>query len=143
MKLYLSGPIATEPDFVNLFKKDADWLRDVGYEVVNPVEVQACESRSCGGEDKSEYIHTWQCYMKYDLAAMLTCDAVAVQADHWASKGAALEIYLAMQVGMPVNSVRQWASKAVREYVASIKNQPLQVLSPVLESRVLKDIPQA
>lgn len=126
MKLYISGPIATEPDFVALFKKDELWLKSVGYETVNPVEVIACR------DDRDEYIvparcletgqaakpgdpHSWQCYMKYDIAAMMTCDGVAVQPDHWKSKGAALEIYLAMQVGMPVKPVRQWVSEAVRE----------------------------
>ncbi len=141
MKLYLSGAIATEPDFVNLFKKDQTWLEGLGYEVVNPTLVMACQVPCCAHHDeivgcctciptrfacldtgqaaKSGDPHSWQCYLKHDLAAMLTCDGVAAQDNHLQSRGALLEIYLAMQVAMPIRSVRQWAALAVRKTISA------------------------
>jgi hypothetical protein len=130
MKLYLSGAIATEPDFTALFKKDQIRLEGLGYEVVNPVEVLACR------DDRDEYVsparcletdqasklgdlHSWQCYMKYDLMAMLKCDGVAMLNNHLQSKGAMLEGYLAMQVGMPIKTVRQWVALSVRENLSN------------------------
>ena len=50
MKLYLSGDIATEPNFVNVFSNLQAWLESAGYEVVNPVEMVACR------DDRDEYV---------------------------------------------------------------------------------------
>lgn len=149
MKLYLSGAIATEPDYVVIFQNVTKWLESVGYEVVNPVNVKACEipphceDLTCteplrgkcletGQAAKHGDPHSWQCYMKYDLIAMLECDGVAMLSNHLQSKGAMLEGYLAMQVGLPMKAVKEWVGIAVREQ-----------LSAPLQKRVVKDIPQA
>lgn len=119
MKLYLSGAIATEPNFVNVFSNLQAWLESAGYEVVNPVNVAACQNDGkcleTGQAAKPDDPHSWQCYMKYDLIAMLECDGVAMIENHLQSKGAMLEGYLAMQVGLPIRSCREWVSLAVRE----------------------------
>lgn len=134
MKLYVSGPIATEPDFLELFKKDCEYLELVGFEVVNPTKVRACR------DDSDQYVkpadclstqgaipaglHSWQCYMKYDLIEMLACDAVAVQDGHLNSSGAILEIYLAKQVGMQIKTVKQWHKIGLMRHMHRVRLEP-------------------
>ena len=46
--------------------------------------------------------HTWECYLRHDLVAMLACDAVAML-DGWeTSHGARLEHATAVACGMAV-----------------------------------------
>lgn len=44
--------------------------------------------------------HDWSCYMRADIAAMMNCDAILMMAGWRHSRGAQLELYVALQVGM-------------------------------------------
>ncbi len=127
-KLYISGAIAADPDFKQKFK---DWqikLEAAGFQTVNPVEVDACLDQACGGEildtdtkdgeTITEYRHTWSCYMKYDLVAMLQCDGVAALPDAVESPGARAEMYVAGLVGIPVKPIRLWVVESIKEQIA-------------------------
>ena len=100
MKTYISGPITAEVPGTTregrkqLFYEAAAQLTDP----VNPLNVGACPLADCGPNDG----HTWQCWLKYDLLAMLECDAILLL-PHWElSPGARLEFFVATQVGMKV-----------------------------------------
>lgn len=131
-KLYLSGGIANVPDFKEIFEANAEALEAAGYEVVNPVDVKAnctprheCDESDCKhvvGQNKCLTLgepgtpgdpHSWACYLRYDLIAMLECDAVAIiESTFWNSKGAHLEESVAMQVLMPRFPVQYWLDAA-------------------------------
>lgn len=95
MTLYLSGPITGMPDYAARFAAAARILREAGYTVVNPVDL--CE------EDWD-----WDRCMMEDLAALRTCEGVAVL-DGWeASRGSRIELGEAFQRGLPVRTVAAW-----------------------------------
>ncbi len=90
--IYLSGKMSNLPDHgFGLFEKATKDLRDKGFKVVSPHELD--------GGDVSQ---TWTYYLKRDLKAMLDCSAVVVL-DNWTdSKGAKLEVSTAQQLELPI-----------------------------------------
>lgn len=100
-KLYIAGPInAVGPPTYNrpAFYRAAGRLRQYGYEPVNPHDVHEMPAG----------VLPWEEYMKADLAALLRCDGVATL-DGWAqSRGAKVEVRLAGDLNIPVNSVEGW-----------------------------------
>lgn len=115
MKVYISGPIMAlhlgehpPRDIIEMrkerFNRCAEWIRAnrPGWEPVNPLEVQACEDRSCldGEEDPHEDMHSWQCWLRYDLIEMLRCDGIVFLPGSDDSPGAQLERHVAESIGM-------------------------------------------
>lgn len=122
MKLYISGGIANVPDYASVFEKVDGFLKIHGYEVVNPVNVQPLCSDDPDSQDScsasgsfihAEDKHTWECYMRANLADMLLCDGVAViDQTCWDSRGSMLEMYVATQTGMKILPWREWCKEA-------------------------------
>jgi hypothetical protein len=105
MTAYISGPIthATGPDQFGPLKHELEML---GYTVLNPKDVPACRNQTClrlPHEIDKDWEHSWACYLKHDLAAMLQhCDTI-VMMDGWQdSHGARLEMSTAAAVGMTI-----------------------------------------
>lgn len=91
MKVYISGPMTGYPEFnYPAFAKAAAYWRSCGFEVVSPAELNP----STGGQ--------WADYLRADLKALLTCDAIAMLAGWETSRGALLELYVARALGMEV-----------------------------------------
>jgi hypothetical protein len=90
-RIYLSGGMTGYPELnYPLFNATAARLRSLGYDVVNPAEVIA------------EHPGVWESHMRADIAALLTCDSVALL-DGWERpNGACLEVHIAMALGMKV-----------------------------------------
>ncbi len=88
-RIYLAGPMTGYPDLnFPLFHAEAARLRALGYEVANPAEL-------C-----NDIQGDWDACMRRDLAALLTCDGIAML-PHWHdSRGACLEYRLACDLGM-------------------------------------------
>lgn len=100
MKVYISGKISglEESEYLPMFAEAAEFLKKCGHEPVNPLEVdpgcnEACKS-GLSFED-GRYMHTWQCYMKADIKALLECDAIMALDNAGDSRGAQLELELA------------------------------------------------
>lgn len=112
MKVYISGPIsagvpgADYTERKERFHRAEVNLRAMGHEPINPIWVDACAYRDCGGKiDETEhngFRHTWDCYLKYDLIALLGCEAIALLPGWFLSKGSRLEWYIAHELRMPV-----------------------------------------
>jgi hypothetical protein len=87
MKLYLSGPITGNANYMDDF---AEWKRRLiqyGYEVFSPASL---------GEGLSD----WHSYLKRDIPFLVECDGVFAMPGWESSKGAQLEIDLARQLNM-------------------------------------------
>lgn len=86
-RIYLSGPM-TALNFYSSFKSEAERLRGLGYEVVNPAE---------------EPVYAG-CYetTREDLKALLDCDTLALLDGWQRSTGAHLEMHVAHRVGMEI-----------------------------------------
>lgn len=99
MKLYISGPMT---GIVNKNKEAfyalADKLKDLGYSIVNPAELDILDPAT-----KEEYLHN----LKRDLKHLLICDGL-VLLDNWqASRGATLEVMLAYELEMPIYTLKE------------------------------------
>lgn len=94
MRLYLAGPMTGIP-LLNFpaFHAAAARLRGLGFQVVNPAEINA---------DPTE---GWASCMRKDIAQLVTCDGVALLPGWRRSRGARLERRLALVLGMSVTDV--------------------------------------
>lgn len=104
-RLYLAGPM-TGVDQLNfpLFNSEAVRLRALGYQIVNPAEINggADELVKCAAMTPDELKAHWRNCMRRDIAELLKCDGVALLPNWHKSKGASLEVHIATQFDMPV-----------------------------------------
>lgn len=102
-RLYLSGPIkglAIE-EAKQRFIDAALRLTRRGYDCVNPFECEPVCLPGCASEDA-------HCFMRADIAAMMTCHGVALL-DGWeSSRGARLEQSIAVMTGMEAQPLDAW-----------------------------------
>jgi hypothetical protein len=92
-RIYIAGPMTGLPDFnYPAFNAEAARLRALGYEVENPAENPEPPCKS------------WLGYMRLALAQLVTCDTVANLPNYGASKGAKIEVQLALDLGLKVMS---------------------------------------
>jgi hypothetical protein len=90
-RIYLAGPMTGIKDLnFPLFHAETARLRAMGYEVVNPAEINVDPSAGWG-----------EC-MRRDIPELLTCEAIALL-DGWEnSRGARLEWYIAEALDMRI-----------------------------------------
>lgn len=95
-RVYLSGPMTSMPNLnFPAFHAEAHRLRNLGYQVINPAELNPDPSAG------------WHDCMRKDLQALLDCDAL-VLLDGWQkSAGAHLEMHVAHRVGMEILVARE------------------------------------
>ena len=107
MKVYISGKITglSQEEYERTFEEAELEILQNGDQPVNPVKVENLCVEECGSASTfkdGSYKHTWGCYMKYDIIALLDCDAIYVL-DNWMdSKGARIEVALADGAGIPL-----------------------------------------
>ena len=89
MKVYISGKITGDADYIQKFKTAQNILESAGYEVFNPAEQ----------EDTGK---SWTWYMRKDIAGLMECDAIFLLKDWKESKGARLEAYIASQLKIKI-----------------------------------------
>jgi len=94
VRIYLSGPMSGLPDLnFPAFTEAAARLRAVGHDVVNPAELVSTPGLPYG-----------EC-MRIDIAALVTCQALAQLPDWSQSRGAGVEFAVARAIGMRIGSV--------------------------------------
>ena len=94
-RLYLSGPMSKMPHLnFPAFHAEAARLRALGYQVVNPAELNP-DPRT-----------PWHECMKNDLKALLDCDSIVMLEGWEDSQGAHLELHIAHRVGIKVRMAR-------------------------------------
>lgn len=121
MRLYIAGPISADPsrtvaEKVASFRDVSGWLMDKGYETVPAIDVppecglsrEECTALTERPGRVGQGDHSWECYMKYDLRAMLLCDGVALLPKWLLSPGARIEVNTAIAVGLPVQGATEW-----------------------------------
>jgi hypothetical protein len=96
LRVYVSGPMTGIPAHnFPAFERAAGKLRAEGLDVVSPHELPHSD---CGQPGSIP----WATYLREDLAAMLTCDAIVLLPGWDCSRGATFELYVATQVGLSV-----------------------------------------
>lgn len=91
IRLYIAGPMSGLPELnFPLFHAEAKRLRALGYEVVNPAEVNIDPKTG------------WAACMRADIAHLVTCDGIALLPNWNFSRGATLEHHIAERLEMLV-----------------------------------------
>jgi hypothetical protein len=89
LRLYIAGPMTGIPHLnFPAFHAEAARLRALGYEIVNPAEINV---------DPQE---GWATCLKRDIAQLVTCDGIALLPGWEKSRGAKLEWYIAQSLEM-------------------------------------------
>lgn len=107
-RVYLSGPITNWPTHRSDFARAEEVVRSLGHEPVNPLNIPACRTQTCNGErpadaeQRAGFAHSWECYMKTDVAALVTCDYIYLLSGWERSRGARRELSVAMLMEIPV-----------------------------------------
>jgi len=92
VRLYLAGPMTSYPEFnYPAFNDAAARLREAGHDVVNPAE-----------NDNGESGKEWSYYMRLDMHHVLSVEGVAVLPGWEDSRGARLEVVVAVSLGLPI-----------------------------------------
>ena len=90
-RIYVAGPMSGLPDFnYPAFHAEAKRLRNAGWHVENPAENPP---PPCG---------SWEGYMRLALAQLVTCDAITLLPGWTRSKGACIEHFVAVHLGLAV-----------------------------------------
>lgn len=91
-KCYIAGKIGglQEADYTQKFNQAKKEVIALGYTPVSPLDLPHNHNR------------TWEDYMKEDLIAMLTCDAVYTLTNWRHSIGATIEVNTAVSVGINI-----------------------------------------
>lgn len=100
MKIYLAGPMTGYKDLnFPLFISEAARLRALGHTVVNPQEINGDPAAA------------WSDCMRADIAQLVTCEGVACLPGFTSSKGASLEVLIAVKLGMNVRMASEFQTQ--------------------------------
>lgn len=95
MKIYIAGPMTGIKDHnFPEFNKQAAYLRSMGFDVVNPAELDAGEVLT----------HPWDYYLRRDLKKLVDCQVIVLLNGWENSKGANLEYQVAKSLGMTIKT---------------------------------------
>lgn len=92
---YLAGPMSGYPEF------NFPAFRDAARELVD-MGLRNLYHTASGVPPREAVAKPWEEYLRNALRVMLSCDAVVVLPGWRESKGARLEVYVALELGMPV-----------------------------------------
>lgn len=90
MKVYISGSITGTKDYQKRFARAEDYLRQQGFEVINPAKVL----------EPLPVSTTWEEYMKITIVLLEQCDMVFMLKNWKKSNGAVLEQEHASNLGI-------------------------------------------
>ncbi len=86
---YLSGPITGYPNHnTEEFATQARFLRQNGYRILNPCALA--------------HLPSWTANLKRDIKRLMNCKGVFVLKGWQASRGAVLEVFVCIMLGMPI-----------------------------------------
>lgn len=102
MRLYIAGPMSNLPQLnFPAFHAEAARLRALGYDIVNPAEIN-CGTSPAKNATLEEKRAWWLKCMKADIAQLMTCDGIALLPGWKNSKGAKIERTLAISLEMMI-----------------------------------------
>lgn len=104
-RLYLAGPMTGIPELnFPLFNAEAARLRALGYEVINPAEINggADELVACSAMTPEQLAAHWIKCMRADVKVLVDCDGIALLPGWERSRGARVEQALAEGLGLLV-----------------------------------------
>lgn len=124
-RIYVAGPISGDPsrtfeEKAAAFERAAALLDEHGYVGVPATYVDpSCglSPAECVASQRHEMVsqgqgkHSWECYMRSDLRALLSCDGVALLPAWELSPGARVEFNTAVSVNLPARPLDWWLAQ--------------------------------
>lgn len=105
MRVYLSGPMSDiEGHNFPAFHTAAAELRSVGFDVVNPAEINKDTATS------------WEQCLRLDIKALCDCEGIVVLPGWEMSRGAHLEVHVAHRLGLRVMDYHDLRSHPPRSW---------------------------
>lgn len=107
-RLYVSGPMSgIEHHNFPAFFDASDVLKKLGYDPINPAAFYPKRAYEWAGwkvahEWAVANPEKWEAYIRKDISLLLKADAIVLLDGWWNSKGACLEIVMAVCLGLPV-----------------------------------------
>jgi hypothetical protein len=90
-RIYISGPMSNLPEWnFPAFNAAAKGLRELGFDVVNPAEVNP------------DTTMTWEQCLRMDIKQLCDCDSLVLLKGWQNSKGAQLELHVAHRLGLAI-----------------------------------------
>lgn len=112
-RLYVAGPMRGYPKYnFPAFDHAAQRLREAGYEVVNPAELDRVEGVTEYTDPLPEGF--LRDAMKRDLREICDCDGIALLPGWLASAGVSVELSLAKLIQIEAKSVGEWIADTHR-----------------------------
>ena len=96
MKIYISGPISNDPYHREAFDKAEDYLKHLGYDVINPLDIKEKEFKV-----PYKDFQLWTYYMRESIKLLMDCDQIYMLEKWKESRGAKIEHKLATDLSMP------------------------------------------
>ena len=97
MKIYISGPISGTTNYPQSFEKASEYLRNLGYDIVDPSTIDPPSHISKGDVT----FESWDYYMREGIKQLMDCDRIYMLEGWENSEGAMLEHRVALQLSMP------------------------------------------
>lgn len=129
-RCYLAGPMTGLPKHnYPLFIEATEYLRRRNYDIVSPVECINSEEGAI----------SWQECLRKDLGQLLTCNRIYLLPDWTDSKGATLELFLAVLLGMEVYTVKIVLENGNRHFnLWSMHLTPMRALCHMIQAHFPK-----
>jgi len=109
---YVCGPMSNLPHLnFPAFHAEAARLRALGYEVINPAEINDEDPDAVMAP--AELAEHWKKCMRADIKQLMDCDAISMLPGWYRSRGATLEHHIAEALGMRIEfapGVSPWAA---------------------------------
>ena len=96
MKVYISGPISGSPTYASAFEKAAEYLRNLGDDIVDPSTIDPPSHISKGDVT----FESWDYYMREGIKQLMDCDRIYMLEGWEQSEGARFEHMIAKQLRM-------------------------------------------
>lgn len=104
-RVYVSGPMSGHIDSnFPAFHAAAAALRGIGFDVVNPAEINPGEPPPPDASDDA-HKHFWRQCLRADVRELCDCDMVALLPGWEDSSGAHLEVHIAHRLGIKVRAL--------------------------------------
>jgi hypothetical protein len=104
-RVYVSGPMSGIVDSnFPAFNAAARELRRLGYEVVNPAEINPGDPPPPDAGESAQK-HFWRQCLRADVKELCDCDMVALLPGWEDSSGAHLEVHIAHRLGIKVRAL--------------------------------------
>jgi hypothetical protein len=97
-RVYISGPIKSDPEYKIHFSRMEDILKKHGYKVTNPAKGKMIFWKMLNCWRTPEWID----YMKVDIKMLIKCDFIIMLKNWENGKGARLEYHIAKELGIEV-----------------------------------------